>query len=277
MQGNSTLARVTEPSLEWRARAPSAAFASVVRRRLNRIRPWIAATWRTDDPTELEAIFDQLIVHLQICWVFLGGADRSASVAQRRVNLQAFIDRGDFSAAALSRLDPATWSSIAHRCPGGRLQAFQRDLSPSDIEKAARSAQNALGKPKRGRSEQSDSLALRQFALFLGRSHLSATGKVPTRTVKEVDRAVYDVNFLELGKFKEFVLKFWLLLPPRLRRQRVNSSERIDHLVRLAIDEFHQSEKDATAIDAEGKRIVTNPTRLWNIDETLWLGKPPGN
>lgn len=269
--------RTTKPHLEWRARAPSAAFASVLRRRLNRISPWIADSWGTHDPTELDALLGELVRNLEICWLYLGGTDRSASVAQRRVNLKALIDRADFSAAALARLDPATWSSIAHRCPGGPFQAIQRDLSPSIIEEAARAALVALGAPKRGRSKDSGSLARRQFALFLGRSYRSASGKNPTRIVKQVNDVNSTANSEEAGTFREFCLRFWQLVPFCLRPEPTLDSERIDYLVRVAIDEFALSEKEATMINAKGERIVTNPTRLWNIEGSLWLGKSPGN
>jgi hypothetical protein len=253
--------RVTKPKLEFRRKPVRDCVRRNILRRLKRKKLWIMELWNLDDErdfpnqeeTELEAKLDGLANHLEICWMFLRGPDRSSSVAEQRANLKAFLGRGDFSWEAFDRLDPATQATIANRHPGGEI-ALAKSKDTTSIERAVRAAIGFLGPPRRGRSILSDSLARAQFGLFLARAYSSATGKEPTRAWDPYKQR-------GSGSFRDFVDKAISLLPCKLR------PSSIDGLVLIGIKEFRRSEIDC----------VDNPSRIWNIDERRWLGIEPGN
>jgi hypothetical protein len=245
---------ITPPNLEFRFKPVGEHVWNGIKRRLARERRWIVDAWNLgEDEAELEARLVDMTDKLEICWRFLRGADRAASVAQQRVNLRAFLKRSDFSREAFDRLDAATQATIANRHPGGEM-ALSMNKDPSAIKRAVRQAIEFLGPIERGRPRLSDSLARAQFCLFLARSYASATGKKPTRAWRTYRKGGY-------GPFREFVAKVVGMLPRKLQPPSV------DGLVLLAIEEFDQSEIDR----------VKEPYRIWNIDRRRWLGNAQGN
>ena len=186
---------------------------------------------------------------------FFRDVDGARSVAGQRNALMRVYRRGDFSEAVFRHLDPATQNRIGVRYPGGNLALQSAPFSAKDFRKAVLLAIGDLGPGRHGRPAETDSLALRQLALDLAHTFHTHTGELPTRRVDAWNGS------REYGPFYDFVGAVLAILPPLFRKTiSKRGPKRVNHVVRLGVQEYTLARNDP------------NPSRRWNIDESLWLG-----
>jgi hypothetical protein len=254
-------------------------LTEILARRLRRLSSWIERNWtNTDEDSEQQTLDDKihfLAERLVPCWHLRYGADKSASIAQQRVNLWAFKKRGDFSMEALDSLDAATQAAIVSRCRGGWV-ALMTNYQADRVERAVDIAIRSRGKAAPGRPKLSDSLCRRQLALFLASAYATATGKLPGRSFRSEaprkSRNATDFGRIgEGGRFHEFCRQFVEIMPRRFLPIRRGAKSRIDKLVQLAVREHRVATEDARR-----RKIGSPDHRLWNIRDQYWLGPARG-
>lgn len=252
--------RRTVPNLEWRHYPLREGTGEVIERRLRRHRDRIATLLFLEDAAEIDAaIADLKDLYVRVV-LFIREVDRTASVAQQRVNLRAFKEHGDFSLEAFEKLDPASQNRAILHHPDGGLMISQSSHDRTKLAKAVEAAIEALGSPKPGKPAETDSLALRQCALGLANVFNVYASNVGLRPMRSVAWKTHE----ESGPFLAFVAFVLALLPERLRSYKAGGQKRADFLARLAIEEHKKARESG------------DPTRLWTLDERLYLGEPKG-
>ncbi len=243
------MSRKTKPNLRWRCISWRPSTSRGIERRVKRHRNLVAHALGLDDPIEIDAALKDLTVLLIRTVAFIRDVDRTASVAQQRVNLRALNRRGDFTLDTLEGLDPATYNRIIAHYPRGALGINVEGLDEGLLRNAVSLAIEELGAPRRGRSPETDSLALRQFALGLA--------DVFARHAGRPGRRVDWLSGKESGPFHDFVSVVFGLLP-------FNSGppKGISYITKLAAAERKKAPKSGDV------------TRLWALDDSLYLGKP---
>ena len=249
--------RTKSSQLDWHSGAWRDTTANGIERTLKRNRAEIAEAFGLQDPDDINSALEDLARELFRATAFVHEVDRTASEAQQRINLNAFLDRGDFSQDSVEKLDPATANRILAHFPGGWLAIQGKDLHTGRLRNAVLLAITELGPPRRGRPKHSDSLAVRQFALSLAHLYQIHTGDKPGRRV--------DWNTgKEFGPFRDFINVIYGLLPIEFQFYKSGRSKGIDRLVKLAVSEYSGALR---RYKRDG-----NITHLWNIDDRLYLG-----
>lgn len=232
--------------------------------RLNRRRDQIAASLGLDEPAEIDAAVEEISALLARSWLLLSQVDQSPSSAKQRQVLEQVTGTMLSDREFLGRLDNAVVARLGMYVTGGtaRLMLHDDRLCEKEMEAARLRALEEIP-PKRGRPQQTASLALKQLALGLAVIWAEQTGKVPTRTVKLIPtaepdlRGAQDDRYVEAGAFHAFVGVVLSVLPAPIRPAP-------DYVVRVAI-----AEREAS-LDPGASR--SSPPGL--IDEALWLGRP---
>lgn len=251
--------RTTSAWPNWDVPNISRQDAEEVRGYLNAGREWLKKVSGFDDEPDSEgrSEVDELMEDLNLPLVsYIAHAritDRSASLAQQRVNIQAFLDRGDHSQAALSKLDPASYGAIANRHPDGAHRFPQCD-DPVAIILAAMAALSFLGPATPGRSPGSNSIARQQLAWLVAVQYYAMTKMEPKRVRDwELDK--------DASAFLAFVTEFVSLLPQHLRPP-IDSG-----FIKRAVKEFKKSQTQY--VDDDG-RVKTR--FAISIPPSDWLG-----
>ncbi|MBK6601019.1 MAG: hypothetical protein IPG28_05540 [Betaproteobacteria bacterium] len=214
---------------------------------LHRHRPEIAASEL--DPAdaaaarELDAALEDLAYWLKRSWLFLRYPDRNASVAAQRNILAELVATPVESLAALEALDPAVLIRIgSHLGADGRktgpFRLMTGAASVAEVRRAISSALGGLGRVRRGRPPDTDSLALRQLAYGLAATWASVTGSAPTRRVTLKGHHEY-------GPFRTFVATVLGAAPRQLRMTRKGAVCGIGFIVRLGVDSFRAGQSAA--------------------------------
>ncbi|MBK9703151.1 MAG: hypothetical protein IPO75_06630 [Betaproteobacteria bacterium] len=201
------------------------------------------------DPTneaaarELDAALEDLAYWFKRSWLFLRHADRNASIAVQRSILAGLVAKPIESVAALDKLDPDVFIRIgSHLGADGRqtgpFRLITGAASVEEVRRAVASALDGLGRVRRGRPPDTDSLALRQLAYGLAATWVSVTGSAPTRRVTLKGHHEY-------GPFRTFVATVLDAAPRQLRMTRKGAVRGIGFIVRLGVDSFRAGQSAA--------------------------------
>lgn len=204
----------------------------------------------TLDPTdeaaarELDAALEDLAYWLRRSWLFLRNADRNASVAIQRSILTELLAKPIGNPALIDELDPAVLIRIgSHLDADGRQSGHFRLMtgaaSADEFRLAVSSALSGLGRVRRGRPPNTESLALRQLAYGLAATWVSVTGSAPTRRVTWDDHREY-------GPYRTFVASVLDAVPRQLRTTRKGAVRGVDFIARLGIESYRAAQTTAS-------------------------------
>ena len=245
--------RSTEPALIWNPFDWSSAATRALEQSICAGREKIAESLNLSDATEIDSAVNDLCTLAFRAAAFRHEVDRTASVSQQRVNIEALRRSRCYSRKHLDRLDPATFNRIMAHYPGGAL-AYQAKLSNrTDVARAMRAALDELGCARRGKPAETDSLALKQMALEIAEIFHRYTGRLPGRRVDWKTKK-------EFGPFLGFVDVVLKLLPAEWRVTRNGGQRGPSHIAKLGAAQYKRALKES------------NPSRRWTIDESLYLG-----
>lgn len=206
---------------------------------------------------ELDAALEDLAYWLRRSWLFLRNADRNASVAAQRKFLTMLVAEPIEDRAILEEFDPAVLIRIgSHLSADGRQSGHFRLLtgaaSVDEVRLAVSSALSGLGRVRRGRPPNTESLALRQLAYGLAATWVNVTGSAPTRRVTWDDHREY-------GPYRTFVASVLDAVPRQLRTTRKGAVRGIDFIARLGIESYRAAQTTVSPAQPFGP-----------LEETRW-------
>ena len=232
-------------------------------RKLFSLRANIARLFGLTEKAEIRAVIQDLHALFERCALFVNHVDSNASVAKQRRMLEQLLRQRWLAYDDIWALDAAVVNRIAAHLRGGGLRLASRRIPPLELRGAMIRALGSIGLIPRGRPADTDSLALRQFALGLARIWAEHSGQPMSRLWRCRWIVGQGMVTEEYGPFRDFVALAMELVPQHLRTTGKGALRGIDYTVRLAIGEY----KVAMTCRAPHRRRGL-------ISNRLWLGPP---